>query len=882
MPVRQPRTTFIALAALATSAIVSSAFLPPTPAAAAVEIVSVDFSTSTGAVKSGATGMLYGLSDPGVPSDAVVSGVRPRTVTQMPEGGLQHPNGGAITVYDSFIRSGGTDIYINIQDQYPKWYYANAADPAGTYPGQTDYLEKVRAVVQKVKDTVPVDRLSRYVFTPFNEPDGGNWYADWTTRRTQFFADYDKAYDLIRSIIPGARIAADGASAYHENRVDDLLVHAQQTSRVPDVFTWHELSDNSLRDFPGHLAHFRSVENRLGIADLPVNITEYANRDDMGVPGQMIQWISMFENAKVDAQTAYWSYAGNLNDASAQTNGGNGSWWLMKWYADLSGNTAPVTVPRPAMPFTTQGVATLDSNKRIASILLGGGTADITVQLNGLNPTTFGSAVDVRVSQVGFSGQEGFAPQPPVVLAKQVSLSGGTAQITIPNNNSMNAFQVTVRSAGAVSPATTAKWSSTLEAENAVLAGGATVYVQNGDFTYAASGGRDVGNLGGAGASATWNVTVPRAGRYDLSVLYGTGQKPFDADPSLSSGRHALFVDGTLNQIVQYESTLSYLYRGKINVKVDLATGTHALSIRTSIDGQTVLPGSNLALDRFDLTDASTSENSTYPATEARTTGTTSIQPTMGTLGGRLTLAANSSAEYFLTAAEDGYYDLSIDWAAAAANSAIGLTLNGRDIAGLRSTATGQSRSVVTVHLAKGIQQLLLAAPTSRTVDLVSLTRNAAADSQVATIQAESSAVTRSAGVTTETPAAAYGSNVTGQYAGWLTAGRSITIPRPAGGTTGQYNLLVKYANADKFTGHPYNTDVITRSAVVTEQSSGRSVTGKFRHNYSYYSFWTQNVPLELASASSALTFGNPSGNAPNVDSFQLAKLVTAVTNSAR
>lgn len=188
----------------------------------------------------------------------------------------------------------------------------------------------------------------------------------------------------------------------------------------------------------------------------------------------------------------------------------------------------------------------------------------------------------------------------------------------------------------------------------------------------------------------------------------------------------------------------------------------------------------------------------------------------------------------------------------------------------------------MTVHLAKGIQQLRLTAPTSRTVDLVSLTRNTAADSQVVTIQAESSAVTRSAGVTTETPAVAYGSNVTGQYAGWLTAGRSITIPRPAGGTAGQYNLLVKYANADKFTGHPYNTDVITRSAIVTEQSSGHSVTGQFRHNYSYYSFWTQNDQLELSSASSALTFGNPSGNAPNVDSFQLAKLVTALTNSAR
>lgn len=869
-------------AALSAAALLASTFATPHAAYAATDTVTVNFASSTGAVKGGATGMLYGLSDPGVPSVAVVAGVRPRTVTQMPEGGLQHPNGGAVTVADSYFNAGGSDIYINIQDQYPKWFYANANDAPGTYPGQADYLEKVRAVVQKIKDTVPADRLSRYVFTPFNEPDGGNWYADWPNRRAQFFDDYDKAYDLIRSILPNTRIAADGASAYHENRVDDFLVHAKQVNRLPNIFTWHELSDSSLADFPGHLAHLRAVEDRLGIADLPVNITEYANRDDMAVPGQMVQWLSMFENAKVDAQTAYWSYAGNLNDASVQTNGGNGAWWLMKWYADLTGNTSTISVPRAATPFTVQGIASVDQNRRLATVLVGGGSSDLDLQLNGLNSSTFGTAVDVRVARVGFSGQEGFAAQPPVVQAQRLTTSNGNVRLTIPNTDAQSAYQVTVRPAGAATPTTTARWSSSVEAENTTLAGGAAAYTQSGDFTYAASGGRDVGNLGSAGASSTWSVTVPKSGTYDLAVLYGTGQKPSDSDPSLSAGRHALFVDGTLNQTIQYESTLSYLYRGKVNVKLNLSAGTHTLSVRTSTDGTTSLPGSNLALDRFDLTDATTPESTVYPATEARTSGTTSVQPSQGAVGGRLSLASGARAEYFLAAAEDGYYNLGVDWGTAAAGTSLGLSVNGRAIAGANSTGTGLSRSVVTVHLAKGIQRVVITAPAALTLDSLTLTRNPGADSQIATIQAEASNVARSSGVTVETPAAVYGSNVSGQYVGWLTAGRTLTIPRPSGSSAGQYNLLVKYANADKFTGHPYNTDVITRTATVTEQSSGRSVVGQFRHNYSYYSFWSQNVPLDLASADSALTFGNPTGNAPNVDSFQLAKLVAGVSNTAR
>ncbi|GAA4908426.1 hypothetical protein HD597_002758 [Nonomuraea thailandensis] len=57
----------------------------------------------------------------------------------------------------------------------------------------------------------------------------------------------------------------------------------------------------------------------------------------MSVPGQLIQWISMFEDTKVDADLAYWTHAGDLDDHGVRTRQANGGWWLLKWYADLTG-----------------------------------------------------------------------------------------------------------------------------------------------------------------------------------------------------------------------------------------------------------------------------------------------------------------------------------------------------------------------------------------------------------------------------------------------------------------------------------------------------------------------------------------------------------------
>src|SRR5690606_38580802 len=100
--------------------------------------------------------------------------------------------------------------------------------------------------------------------------------------------------------------------------------------------------------------------------------------------------------------------------------------------------------------------------------------------------------------------------------------------------------------------------------------------------------------------------------------------------------------------------------------------------------------------------------------------------------------------------------------------------------------------------------------------------------------------------------------NVSGRQVGWIGGGAANTavVHRPAGLGAGQYDFVARYANADKNTGHAYNTDVISRFLDIAE-AGGATTRGAYRHNYSWKGFWSHTVPLDLTTASGDLTLGN-------------------------
>ena len=114
--------------------------------------------------------------------------------------------------------------------------------------------------------------------------------------------------------------------------MSDFLSYAKANDVLPDIVTWHELepqlggSSRPTTRLPSRSRH------QDGIAPLPVDIDEYADRYQLSVPGEMVQWLTMFENAKVYADLPFWDIADNYSDTAVRNDEPNGQWWLMYWY----------------------------------------------------------------------------------------------------------------------------------------------------------------------------------------------------------------------------------------------------------------------------------------------------------------------------------------------------------------------------------------------------------------------------------------------------------------------------------------------------------------------------------------------------------------------
>ncbi|HZW40723.1 MAG TPA: hypothetical protein VFE99_00355 [Agromyces sp.] len=887
------------LAATAAAALMVGGLAAPvvaTTAAAAesTEVLAVDFSDRTGEFRGGATGTLYGFGDDDAPTRALINGAHITNSSQKAPYGTQHPSGDALKIEDGFFDKHGDQLYIYIQDYYPDWAYNGGQRPGdartynqadGSYTavpnGVWDYLEIVEFVTEAV--ATQSSRPQDYVFIPFNEADGGNWYNNWGALKDTFLGDWKATVEKIQEVyarngLDAPVIGGPGDSRWQPERSADYLDYALANDVMPDIFIWHELGIDNLATFRSHLAEYRAMEAARGIAPLPVNITEYGMLRDMGVPGQLIQWFSMFEDAKVDAQTAYWNYAGNFSDNSARTNAANGGWWMFKWYGDLAGSeTVALTPPTLDVADTLQGIAAIDPENRRATVLYGGTDDDVALDLTGLDAETFGDRVDVEVREITLSGAEGLSGTPRVVAALDgVALDAGSLELTVPTYDRYAGYQVVITPEQTRTVAVDPVWSASIEAEHTALTA-ATVYEQsptaNGGWKFLASGGKDVGSFNRAISKADWTVEVPRDGRYRFQVIGGAPGTP---------GRHALFVDGARDQLVQYTADLAlnatsrWQYRGSAEVVVELTAGQHVLSLRASEDGVNRLPNSDITLDKFVLTDVSDGEPTVYPASTLRYDGGAGVRYDSLLTRGFGAISGDQRADVYANAWESGYYDVVLDYATEGA-AAIDVSVNGRSVASLAAEASGAWRSTARLHLSQGINEIELRSAEGVLLGQVTTVRAAEGDGSATTIEAESATLAGAASVFQLS--AGSGTNASGSAkVGYLGngAGNTLTVQRQAAfSEPGEYDIVVHYANAELSGRHDYNPQVVDRRLVVTEEGSPETSAAKyFRYTYSWDSFWERTIPITLTTADGALTFGNPTAYAPDVDKITIAPVL--------
>ncbi|MFJ1812374.1 MULTISPECIES: CBM35 domain-containing protein [unclassified Streptomyces] len=810
-----------------------------TPTATPQRLV-VDLSVSEGPVLLGANGALYGIGDDGVPSDAALAPLKITSITQKPEGGAQHPNGDALSVSRAFFRNGGGEINVMMQDVYSEWPYENL--------GIDDYLPKVDAIVKEVSADPHGDR---FVHIPFNEPDW-IWYdlgvgdqERYETNRDRFFADWRTVYRHIRALAPGARIAGPNETGYHSRLMNDFLTFAQRENVLPQVVTWHELSPDSLRDFQAHHDDYRRIERRLGIAPLRISIDEYANRRDLSVPGQLVQWVAMFERNKVYANQAYWDAAGNLDGNVVRTNIPNGGWWFFRWYAGLTGDTVEVTPPQPHTVDTLQGLASLDTARRQAQVLLGGSDGDVDVVVRGVPRAVFGRTVTATVAEAAWSGYEG-PHAAPRILARTACEVADDGSVTVPlrGGRRMSAYRVVLTPGGAGAPsAVSVPWSASYEAQDAVITGGevntlGTVVDANG---YAASGTQDVGPLDTASSRVDFTVTVPADGTYDLAILYGNG--------SGAPATQKLLVDGADPVTVTYPSTQNWAHRAKKDLTVGLPAGTHVLTLAKG--------DAEVTLDRIDLTALTGAPTASYEATLADIGGGPSYDysSSAGVGTGALLLSEGDRAVFDVHAPVDGYYTV-----VPRSSAAVRLTLHGERV-------TAAPDEPLRLYLVAGNNRV---AVTARNAAVRSLDVSGAG-STAGVLSHDAASAVLTGGAKLVDSAHAPGGSCVADLGNSPDSRAEFTVHAP---DSGRYVLVVHYAHDDRRdNGHAYNTDIMSRTADLTV-GSGAPTRVAFKNTWSPHDYWTLGVPVDLREGANSVTFRNATGWAPQIGRIELGRVL--------
>ncbi|WEH13527.1 LamG-like jellyroll fold domain-containing protein [Streptomyces sp. VNUA24] len=842
--------------------------------------LTVDLGSDTGAFHGGASGTLYGVYGPDVPTNNLIEGMGLRTVSTKAQDGPQHPGADALEVVKPLADSTDGDVYIYMTDIHRGFPYE--------WPGDTP-AEKLRLYEQKMaKQVDQVLRLpKRYqdniVFVPFNEPEGnmfgtGQWSYDkvsWLDDPDAFFGAWDSAYKLIKDRMPDARIAGPNTSILYD-QVKGFLSHALAAGTLPDVVTWHELSHpEAVRD---SVATYRGWEKDLfeGTSRegtrLPININEYAFNYHTSVPGQMIQWVSAIEESKVDADIAYWNIDGNLSDSAVQANRGNGQWWLLNAYASMTGHTVKVNPPSPGENYTMQGVGTLDEKKKQARLIFGGSTGKGHITFTDVPRKVFGKSVHAWVREIEWSGQVGDSSGPRLLTETNLDVGAdGTVSVdfgdgTLPRLKESSAYEIVLSPAGNAKATRTApvRWQNSYEAEDAAHTGSG--YSKNGPegsprdvSKFYTSGGYDVGGLRtGSDMTLDFTVDVPEDGTYDLSV-FANSLNTFDKVKEQGPTNVFLRVDGKADSERELYLPLGYKWVvwDHTDTTVKLTKGRHTLTLAAkSLDGRSATKGDAI-VDRLTLSlpDAS-ARTQVYEGELAWLGGRarTAYDPPRraATGSGAARLPKDGTATFWVYSPADREATLRVD---TLKGSGARVSVNGQDL--MRLDEGGNS---VAVSLSGGVNKVTVTGTSHTTmVDRLSVTPTEGT-LPARTYEGKSAELAGSAALA-PLSLATDGTAITG-IGGAPGNGNTATFTVTAD-EAGTHALRIRYSNPEQSPATHYNPDPLARHADIAV-NGGESKRFTFPHTFHQNNFWELTVPVQLKKGQNTITFR--SEELPNFD----------------
>ncbi|MFC8362923.1 RICIN domain-containing protein [Streptomyces griseorubiginosus] len=371
-----------------------------------------------------ATGSLYGLANDSTPSDSLTNALKPNTFVQMAPGGSQLPNGEPAPAGDALVVApkaarAGAKVVVRMPDWYPNFPYR--------WVSWNDWLSAVDKQITSVK-TSGATNIAAYEL--WNEPD---WTWD-TADAGAFDAGWARTYKEVRAKDATTPIQGPSYSSWNQSWMSTFLTDAKASGTVPDVIAWHELQGS--QNIAAHVSAYRALESSLGISPRPISIEEYAEPSEVGVPGSLIGYVAKFERAGVrDAELAFWNHYGTLGDTLTDTGASpNGSYWMYKWYGDMSGNMVVTTPPAQT---GIDGIASLNASGNQLSVIAGGCAGSCAVRVNGLSSlSAFGGTVHVRLEYTPNTGRTTASPGPITISDADYPVSGGSITVPVTMNAS--------------------------------------------------------------------------------------------------------------------------------------------------------------------------------------------------------------------------------------------------------------------------------------------------------------------------------------------------------------------------------------------------------------------------------------------------------------
>ncbi|MEV0819904.1 hypothetical protein [Nonomuraea rubra] len=201
---------------------------------------------------------------------------------------------------------------------------------------------------------------------------------------------------------------------------------------------------------------------------------------------EVITWHELSNPAQIRTNVAkyrQWERAilgGNLSDSAEQANRGNGQWWLLNAYGQMTGDTVKVDPPRPDVSYTLQGLATLDAAKAQVRALFGGTSGNAGIRFDKVSTKLFGHTVHALIQEIPWTGRQiGDSAQPDVIADLDVKVTDGSVAFdfggALPKLKESSAYQIilTPGGTGAATAKPTRLWQASHEAEDAAHTGSA-------------------------------------------------------------------------------------------------------------------------------------------------------------------------------------------------------------------------------------------------------------------------------------------------------------------------------------------------------------------------------------------------------------------------